>query len=160
MGRPRLTPAARFVKYTIAGPGGCLFWTGSITAEGYGKITIPADGEDWRNGLRTWPAHRLRWVLANGPIPPNLVVHHKCGVRRCVELSHLELLTAPENSASGRRKPSSRVRGPAVRPYRYISPDERAAILAGRASGESVSALAETFDRSSGTILYAIRRYS
>ncbi len=38
-------------------------------------------------------AYRVLWEEANGPIPPKMVLHHRCENSWCVNLSHLELLT-------------------------------------------------------------------
>jgi hypothetical protein len=44
-------------------------------------------------------AHRWVWEAVNGPIPPRMVVRHKCDNRLCYRLSHLELGTQADNVA-------------------------------------------------------------
>ena len=44
-----------------------------------------------------WPAHRLAWTLANGPIPEGLHVLHTCDVRNCINIDHLWLGTNEDN---------------------------------------------------------------
>jgi hypothetical protein len=59
---------------------GCHEWTGRRDRDGYG-----------RHGSQL--AHRAVWESTHGPIAVGLEVEHVCRNRRCVRLSHLELLT-------------------------------------------------------------------
>lgn len=69
---------------------GCWLWTKSTNKYGYGIIS------DSGKGIR---AHRLSWVLHNGPIPEGLFVLHHCDVRLCVRPDHLFLGTHQDNRA-------------------------------------------------------------
>lgn len=60
----------------------CLLWIGQVNRHGYGLLRL--DGRHQR-------AHRLAYELANGPIPPGLVIRHRCDNTSCVEVAHLEL---------------------------------------------------------------------
>lgn len=48
-------------------------------------------------GGRSEYIHRLVYQEHNGPIPPDLVVRHKCDVRQCVRPDHLVLGTHEQN---------------------------------------------------------------
>ena len=69
--------------------GECLLWTGATMTSGYGTLRVKGRMEG---------AHRFAWMKANGPIPEGLVVDHLCHVRRCVEVSHLRLVTPTQNT--------------------------------------------------------------
>jgi hypothetical protein len=64
---------------------GCLLWQKCLW-NGYGSD---------RQGK---PAHRTAWIERYGPIPEGMDLHHKCGVRHCVNPDHLELLSHGEHS--------------------------------------------------------------
>lgn len=59
-------------------------------------------------GGRSQKLVRLLWKERNGPIPPKIMVRHKCDNPRCVAMEHLELGTAADNNrdkAVRRRQP-------------------------------------------------------
>jgi hypothetical protein len=73
--------------------GRCVYYTGSILADGYGII-------------RGTTAHRYVWMKARGSIPDGMDVMHLCDVlyapgdiryRKCINLNHLALATTSEN---------------------------------------------------------------
>ena len=66
----------------------CWLWTGVPTANGYGKTS-------WNGRIQY--AHRLAWFLTHGPLDVNLVVDHKCHVKRCVNPDHLQVVTQSQN---------------------------------------------------------------
>jgi hypothetical protein len=94
-------PDARFLMYVTIVPTGCHLWTGMLNREGYAQFSV---------NNYTQPAHRWIWKRDRGPIPKGLMTDHLCHTRdrtcrggpscihrRCVNLDHLELVTATEN---------------------------------------------------------------
>lgn len=77
---------------TRPGLGACWLWTGH-TNSGYGAFRV---GDSFQG------AHRVAWVLQNGPIPPGMCVLHSCDVRSCVR--HLFLGTKKDNARDALKK--------------------------------------------------------
>lgn len=65
--------------------GACWIWTGPTNNHGYGRF----------GGSRY--AHRVSYQLAHGPIPPGMVVLHRCDNPPCVNPDHLSLGTQRDN---------------------------------------------------------------
>lgn len=63
---------------------GCELFTGKLDRDGYGRV----------DGLA---AHRVRWAIEVGHIPPGMELDHACRRRNCVALHHLVLVTRSEN---------------------------------------------------------------
>ncbi len=76
--------------------GQCWVWTGSVTSSrpAYGRISSGWPG----HGGRIFLVHRVSWVEANGPIPPETphVLHH-CDNSLCVRPAHLWVGTNVDN---------------------------------------------------------------
>jgi len=68
----------------------CKLWEGAKTKDGYGSKKV--------NKVVCY-VHRLEWEKHNGPIPRGLVIRHKCDIRHCYEITHLELGTQKQNIA-------------------------------------------------------------
>lgn len=66
----------------------CETWAGRKGSFGYGRVVD-------RGVDRA--AHRVVYERAFGPIPPGMVVMHKCDNPPCVKLSHLRLGTHADN---------------------------------------------------------------
>lgn len=70
----------------------CWLWIGYVSRNGYGQFTISG---------KHYYAHRVAYELETGPIPEGLQIDHLCRVRSCVNPSHLEPVTARENTLRG-----------------------------------------------------------
>ena len=75
-------------RVPIPAEGGCLLFPTKPTARGYGQL---------QTGGRGYLAHRVAYEIAYGPIPQGMQVDHICHIRRCVNPSHLRLVTAAQN---------------------------------------------------------------
>lgn len=64
--------------------GDCWTWKAWTDANGYGSF-------------RGRGAHRASWEIANGPIPPKMLVDHICRNPSCVRPDHLRLATHKQN---------------------------------------------------------------
>lgn len=90
-------PGARYFKgsigdrlefYSIPEPNsGCQIWFGATTS-GYGCV--------WYKGKRR-KAHAAAYEEAKGPIPDGMEAHHKCRLKCCINVSHLQPLTRSEH---------------------------------------------------------------
>lgn len=78
---------------TVRTTSGCLLVVShKLNKDGYFRKRVMVDGV-----LRTLFWHRHIYEQAHGPIPPGYEVNHKCKVRHCCEISHLEMLKATEH---------------------------------------------------------------
>lgn len=68
--------------------GGCMVWTKSKNADGYGLLS-------WKS--RADKAHRVAYELANGPIPEGMKVLHRCDNPPCCNPAHLFVGTQADN---------------------------------------------------------------
>lgn len=69
--------------------GNCNIWQGFLDKDGYGTFYF---------FKRSRRAHRFAYYMANGDIPPGMVVDHICRKRSCVNPEHLQLVTPRQNS--------------------------------------------------------------
>lgn len=90
------TRRARFWARTKREPNGCLEWQGYRTESGYGQV------QGFEGKVEG--AHRLSYIIAYGPIPPETSVMHRCDNPPCVDPRHLILGTQVENWEDMRSK--------------------------------------------------------
>lgn len=76
--------------------GECRIWIGSVNNKDYPRMNLREPG----GKHRTVMVHQLMWVITNRKnIPRDKEVDHICHIRRCIEPSHLQVLTHAENVA-------------------------------------------------------------
>lgn len=78
--------------FPTAGQPDCMEWGGFVNENGYGMTSLLM-------GERA--VHRIAYTLAHGPIPSKLEPDHLCRNRRCMNYTHLELVTRKVNSWRG-----------------------------------------------------------
>jgi hypothetical protein len=66
----------------------CWLWTGGLD-DGYGKIIYEG---------RLQRAHRAAYQAFVGAIPPGMQVDHKCRVRHCVRVDHMQVVAQALNA--------------------------------------------------------------
>ena len=82
-------PVARFWSKVDKQPGGCWIWTAAKNPQEYGHFSDPS--------FETQIAHRIAYELEVGPIPADMLLHHRCKVPSCVNPDHLEPLTSKQH---------------------------------------------------------------
>lgn len=88
--------AARLASRLVEDENGCLVYAGGYSARSGHK-------QMWHEGqMRS--VHRVAWQLANGPIPDDMCVCHRCDNPPCCNVEHLFLGTVAENNYDRDRK--------------------------------------------------------
>ncbi len=87
IGRPRSNPKERFLS-KISIIDSCWNWTGKLDKDGYGRFRLPD---------RWVLAHRFAYEYFKCSIG-DLVIHHLCHNKKCVNPDHLEPMTIGDNN--------------------------------------------------------------
>jgi hypothetical protein len=134
----------RFWRLVVRGDG-CWEWGAALLTSGYGRFTYsPVRGAKVTDG-----AHRVAWLLANGPIPDGMFVCHHCDNKRCCRPDHLFLGTPLDNVRDMWAKGRARVYGS---PRRRVVPETVAAIRELSAAGLSNREIARRHGVGAGTV--------
>jgi hypothetical protein len=80
---------------TSKGPDSCWIWSRPV------KFAKRVSNYPYFDGK---PAHRTMWIVANGEIPTNVVVCHRCDNPYCVNLRHLWVGSQADNLEDMRMK--------------------------------------------------------
>ena len=86
--------AEDFFNHVQVLPSGCWFWK-TKTVKHYGSV--------WFNG-KTTGAHKVAWIITNGPVPDGMQVLHTCDNPPCCNPAHLFLGTNADNAADRHAK--------------------------------------------------------
>lgn len=87
--------AERFAaKFTPEPNTGCWLWTAALNNCGYAVLSLGTTSG--RTNLIGY-AHRIAWELERGSVPEGLTLDHRCRVRHCVNVAHLEPVTHQVN---------------------------------------------------------------
>lgn len=122
---------------------GCWLWTGNINKWGYGRLG---------RQRRERQAHRLSFLVFNGPIPEQTLVLHSCDVPCCVNPRHLRLGTSSDNVQDAlTRKRHVALSGE----HNPLAKLTREAVSEIRTSTETISALARRFGVSRRAVRFA-----
>ncbi len=89
----------RYLAKIVAGPDGCLYWTGAISAKGHGRFWIAPNGVMPGRGF-VIIAHRFGYALAHGwqKVMATEVLAHSCDNPLCQNPCHLTPSTATRNT--------------------------------------------------------------
>lgn len=141
--------AARFWE-KVSKTDGCWLWTASLTRGGYGQFS-PRKGVIRR-------AHRIAWLLVNGPVPDGLWVLHRCDTPACVRPDHLFLGTPKDNHADMEAKGRANVPQGSARPQARLSEADVLAIRAERSTGVTGAELARRYGVHRSSIYHICQR--
>lgn len=75
----------------------CWLYKGWTDDYGYGRFSIPREGDTTGKKRTHVYVHRMVWEMQYGPIPAGMEPDHKCYNRNCVRPSHLEIVSHEEN---------------------------------------------------------------
>lgn len=108
----RIPMEVRFWRHVSPEPtSGCWLWTSAVDSNGYGKVWMGPE-----HGCKCRRASRLSWEIHYGPIPPGMLVCHRCDTPPCVNPEHLFLGTCADNLRDAARKGRM---SPQAHPERY-----------------------------------------
>lgn len=119
----------------------CWEWRGNRNNKGYGRF-------------RGIAAHRLTYILMNGPVDDGLIVRHRCDNPSCCNPHHLEVGTKKDNTHDALKRGRFALGN---RHWKTKIPDEDIPYIRRNPERLTVTELAEKFDVGKATI-ESIRR--
>ena len=126
---------------------GCREFTGARSAGWHGTIRFEG---------RMEKAHRVAWILTNGPIPDGMWVLHHCDNPPCCEPTHLVLGDALANHrARAHTGRNNHIAGAAHHAYK-ITPEIRAMALRLRSEGQTQEVISKRTGISRGRIAHLV----
>lgn len=137
-------------KISLPDQNGCMNWLAAKHLKGYGAFT--------NRSFNTRIAHRIAWILEHGEIPKGLLVCHSCDNPACVNVKHLWLGTAKDNSQDmvkknrGNLKKGIRFKHAPFRPNSKLTEDQVTEIRKRIKKGETMVSLGKEFNISDRTI--------
>ena len=135
--KPGRSLEERFWNFVVKGPG-CWDWTGATHPFGYGVMGVSGR----RGAVDT--AHRVSWLIHNGPVPDMTEVCHRCDNPPCTRPDHLFLGTHADNMSDMGAKGRSGLRG-GRSPKAKLTETAVRDIRARCAAGEIDRTVAESF---------------
>lgn len=136
---------ARFASRFVIADNGCHLWTGQKHKQGYGLLSVEG---------RLVLAHRVAYAIANGPIPDDRDVLHRCDTPACVNAEHLFLGDHDANMADMASKGRGRTRRGVHHRCAKLDPDKVRAIRADPRMQKNIAADYGV----SGAVISAIKR--
>lgn len=121
---------------------GCWMWTGSVSTDGYGCITIRSG----RSKKTTFRTHRIAYEELIGPIPIGLWVLHKCDEPRCCNPKHLFLGDAKANAVDRQKKSRGRKQNGSLHHNARFTEADIPIIRRQRLDGKSIAQLAREWN--------------
>lgn len=135
------------------GPEACWPWTAAILVRGgYGAFY----DDDQRNRR----AHIIAWELTNGPVPPGLVVKHRCDNPPCCNPACLTVGTQASNLAEMRARGRWEIVNPSRGEHRYNAKLTEEIVrwaVSERATGRTWQSIADEIGCARQTISMAAR---
>lgn len=141
------TSEERFFSFVNKTPS-CWEWTGGQHKFGYGVMT--------NNSYKTTLAHRISWIIHNGPIPPGMSVLHSCDNPKCVNPQHLFIGSQKDNISDMVSK-GRHCHGESAR-FSKLSDEKVKFIREANLYGFTLSQIAKQFHVDIETIRMAIKR--
>lgn len=137
-------------KVDIRGPDECWPWIAAVSKNGYGAFGFEG---------RVDGAHRVSFILTNGPISSGIMICHSCDNTVCCNPRHLWPGTQSQNmiDCSVKDRLSRTGLKQEKNPAAKLSMDKARRIRMLREAGLSLTRLSKEFDVSKSTIISLLR---